>query len=466
MAFMPTIHIVIGQVKGLNKLIDWLKPGKYLKRWLLLAFVGLVLVFDGCSAIYGRGMVCSFLRHVYPNIHLVLWSTRLYIVIPLLVFGGLFLFIGVYRLWQRVILLILNDSVERADGIIQQKHWQDYHPNIVVLGGGNGQANILRAIKPLTNNITAVVAVTDDGGSSGRLRQDLGILPPGDIRNCLVALADTEEVVANMLNCRFQAGAGLEGHNLGNLLMAALTQNYQGDFARAIQDLSRLLAIRGQVLPISLDNIVLKAQMEDGRVVAGESSLVADHGIIQTLSLEPANCVPLPSVIAAIEKADMIIIGPGSLYTSLITNLLVPGVVEAINRSHATVYYVCNILTQRGETDSFTAYDHLQAILKHVPQLKIDKIVIQQGDLWAEQEQWCAENDCCLVQPGALLWKEPITVIEDNFLNEENLFLHNPAILSQVFANEIEWQWKNSLYETIGKESQLAGFLQKQRKIN
>lgn len=464
MASMQTTLIAIGQVKVLNKLFQWLAPGKQFKRWMVIAFIGLVLLFDGCSAIYGRGIVCSFLRRLVPGISFLLWSTRLSIVVPLLAIGSILLFIGAYRLWQRVVLLILDDSMERAEEIFHQNPWQP--ERVVVLGGGNGQANMLRAIKNLPLDITAVVAVTDDGGSSGRLRQDLGILPPGDIRNCLVALADTEEVVANMLNCRFQAGVGLEGHNLGNLLVAALTQNYEGDFGRAIQDLSRLLAIKGQVLPISLDNVVLKAEMTDGRVITGESNLVADAGIIETLSLEPADCRPLDSVIAAIEKADMIIIGPGSLYTSLITNLLVPGVVEAMNRSQAKVYYVCNILTQRGETDSFSAYDHLQAIRRHVPHLHIDKILIHQGDLSSAQKVWCEENDCCLVLPGEKLATEDIAVIEANFLYEENLFLHNPATLQQVFAAEISQEQRNSFYATIGKESHVAGFLQKQRKIN
>ncbi|MCI8336158.1 MAG: YvcK family protein [Peptococcaceae bacterium] len=464
MASMQTILIAIGQVKVLNKLFQWLAPGKQFKRWIVIAFIGLVLLFDGCSAIYGRGIVCSFLRRLAPDISFLPWSTRLSIVVPLLAIGSIFLFIGAYRLWQRVVLLILDDSMERAEEIFHQNPWQP--ERVVVLGGGNGQANMLRAIKNLPLDITAVVAVTDDGGSSGRLRQDLGILPPGDIRNCLVALADTEEVVANMLNCRFQAGVGLEGHNLGNLLVAALTQNYAGDFGRAIQDLSRLLAIKGQVLPISLDNVVLKAEMTDGRVITGESNLVADAGIIKTLSLEPADCRPLDSVIAAIEKADMIIIGPGSLYTSLITNLLVPGVVEAMNRSQAKVYYVCNILTQRGETDSFSAYDHLQAIRRHVPHLHIDKILIHQGDLSSAQKVWCEENDCCLVLPGEKLATEDIAVIEANFLYEENLFLHNPETLQQVFAAEINEEQRNSFYATIGKESHVAGFLQKQRKIN
>ena len=459
---MRNTLIAIGQVKALNKLFDWLKPGKNFKRWIVFAFIGLVLLFDGCSAIYGRGIVCAFLRHFFPDISFLSRGVRLAIVAPLLACGAVLLFIGARRLWQRAVLLILDDSMERAEEIFQQNPWQP--ENVVVLGGGNGQANMLRAMKELPVDITAVVAVTDDGGSSGRLRQDLGILPPGDIRNCLIALADTEEVVANMLNCRFQAGIGLEGHNLGNLLVAALTQNYEGDFARAIQDLSRFLAIKGQVLPISLDNVVLKAEMTDGRVITGESNLVADHGIIKTLSLEPADCRPLASVIAAIENADMIIIGPGSLYTSLITNLLVPGIVEAMNRSHAKVYYVCNILTQQGETDSFTAYDHLEAIRKHVPHLHIDKILIHKGALSPAQEAWCGENGCCLVQPGDALEAEDITVIAGNFICEENLFLHNRETLARIFAAEIEEAQKESFYATIGKESGLAGFLQKQRK--
>ena len=220
-------------------------------------------------------------------------------------------------------------------------------PRIVVIGGGTGLSVMLKGLKKYTSNLTAVVTVTDDGGSSGRLRSELGVLPPGDIRNCLVALAETETLMDKVFQHRFNAGDGLQGHNLGNLLLVALT-DIAGDFVSAIREVSKVLKVRGQVLPATLEYVTLGATMRDGTTVIGETSIRRHDQKIERVFLVPEQCMPVPETLEAIWQADAIILGPGSLYTSIIPNLLVHGVVSAIEQSNAVTCYVSNIMTEKG----------------------------------------------------------------------------------------------------------------------
>jgi uncharacterized cofD-like protein len=237
-------------------------------------------------------------------------------------------------------------------------------PRIVVIGGGTGMPAALRGLKQYSANITAVVTVADDGGSSGRLRGEFHILPPGDIRNCLVALADTEGLMEQLFMHRFDQGEGLAGHSFGNLFILALTA-VTGDFEAAVRQSSEVLAIRGQVLPATVAQVVLEADLADGRVVLGESQIGQAQAPIRRVRLIPETAAPVPAVLAAIAEADLIVLGPGSLYTSVIPNLLVPGVADAIRASRALKVYACNIMTQPGETDGYQCRDHLQALLDH-----------------------------------------------------------------------------------------------------
>jgi len=247
---------------------------------------------------------------------------------------------------------------------------------IVALGGGTGLSALLRGLKqhvvrgddknpnaerPISD-LAAIVTVTDDGGSSGRLQKELGVLPPGDIRNCLVALADSESMMTDLFQYRFNEGDGLSGHSFGNLFLAAMC-GIAGDFDRAIKESSRVLAIKGRVLPSTLANISLEATLSDGSRVTGETSISKSAAPISRVRLVPPQCEPLPEATEAILAADAVILGPGSLYTSLMPNLLVPGIAEAIEASRAKRFYVCNIMTQPGETDGMTASEHLQALL-------------------------------------------------------------------------------------------------------
>ncbi|MCI1858780.1 MAG: YvcK family protein [Sporolactobacillus sp.] len=245
---------------------------------------------------------------------------------------------------------------------------------VVAIGGGTGLPTILRGLKQYPLDISAIVTVADDGGSSGRLRNELQIPPPGDIRNVLVSLSDVEPIFEKLLQHRFQTESGLNGHSLGNLLIAALT-SITGDFVKGVRELSRILNVHGQVLPAADQSIVLCAQMADGSMVEGESRIPTVDKKINRVFLRPADIRPLPESVEAIRSADLITLGPGSLYTSVIPNLLVPELAEELVRSPARKVYVCNAMTQKGETDDFTVSDHIAAIHRHVGRPFIDTVL-------------------------------------------------------------------------------------------
>ena len=264
---------------------------------------------------------------------------------------------------------------------------------VVAIGGGTGLATVLRGLKhhvteparpaqirPEITRLTAVVTVTDEGGSSGRLRRDLRILPPGDIRNCLVALAEDEQLLTQLFNYRFASGRGLRGHNLGNLLLAALT-HLMHDFAKAVRLSSEVLAIRGEIFPATLADVRLKAVRCDGVVIHGERSITKTRVPIRRLHIVPSRCRPLPETLEAIRDADLITFGPGSLYTSLVPNLLVQGIPQQIARSRAVKVLVCNLMTQPGESRGYSAADHVRALHQHARLKLFDHIILNQRPL-------------------------------------------------------------------------------------
>lgn len=259
---------------------------------------------------------------------------------------------------------------------------------VVSIGGGTGLSALLRGlklhaaepsrrarIKATISRLTAVVTVTDEGGSSGRLRREFQILPPGDIRNCMVALAEDEKLFTRLFNYRFTNGRGLSGHSFGNLFLAALTE-LTHDFAKAVRVSSEVLAIRGEIFPSTLSDVRLKARLRDGRIIAGESDITKTRVPIRRLQIVPGRCRPLPETLAALEEADLITLGPGSLYTSLIPNLLVRGIPEQITRSKALKVYIANLMTQPGETRRYTAADHVRALNEHAGGILFDRVVL------------------------------------------------------------------------------------------
>ena len=247
-------------------------------------------------------------------------------------------------------------------------------PRIAAIGGGTGLSTFLRGIKERTSNVTGVVTVSDDGGSSGILRHELGILPPGDIRNCIVALAEAEPLMKELFEYRFTEGNGLAGHSFGNLFIAAMS-GVTGNFEQAVSESSRVLKVTGRIVPSTLVDVRLTADMADGTVVLGETNIAASPKRIRDVQVSPAEPEAFDAATNAIRDAELTVIGPGSLYTSLIPNLLIPGIARALIESEEPVVYVCNIATQPGETDGYTLRDHLKAIDRHLPGLAIDYVV-------------------------------------------------------------------------------------------
>jgi uncharacterized cofD-like protein len=361
---------------ALTRLSRWLSPGMQLKRWLLVAFIGLFMFLDG----FGRILNSHFYNfHINETIDRV-WNRNAGLSPALLQWAFIMLGAGlVYfgiRQWMRSIVYALSpQDGQRLIEVIYERRQLDRGCHIVAIGGGTGLSTLLRGLKEYTSNLTAIVTVTDDGGSSGRLRQELGVLPPGDIRNCLVALADSESMMTDLFQYRFHEGDGLTGHSFGNLFIAAMC-GIAGDFDRAIKESSRVLNIKGRVLPSTLANVSLEATLADGSTVRGETAISKAHSAIKHLSLVPPQCAPLAETLEAIAAADVIILGPGSLFTSIMPNMLVPGIVEAVRRANAVKVYVCNIMTQPGETDGMTASAHARELLAMAPARMFDFALI------------------------------------------------------------------------------------------
>jgi uncharacterized cofD-like protein len=321
---------------------------------------------------------------------------------------------------------------------------------VVALGGGTGLSTLLRGLKEYVvrrsdehpnshrpiSELTAVVTVTDDGGSSGRLRRENRVLPPGDIRNCMVALSKDEALLGRLFQYRFHAGRGLIGHNFGNLFLAALT-HVTGDFAEAIRVSSKVLAIRGRIFPSTLSNVQLVAKLTNGRTVHGETRISASQTPIERISLSPLNVSPFPAVIGAIREADLILLGPGSLYTSILPNLLIPEIAAAIARSEVPRVYVANLMTQPGETAAYSLADHLRAIRRHTPRSVVDWVVanrraVSPGVARCYRRQGAEQVEIDLPE----LQKLGYRVVLDNLLEEHGVIRHNPRRLARLLLEE------------------------------
>lgn len=283
--------------------------------------------------------------------------------------------LAAYGLYRSVGPLILQSpSIHGIANTIYTRRSLGRGPRIVTIGGGTGLSVLLRGLKAYTDNITAIVTVGDDGGSSGRLRRDFGVLPPGDFRNCLVALADDESLVSELFQYRFDQGDGLKGHSFGNLFIAALT-NITDSFEQALLESSRVLAIHGRIVPTTTANLQLSAKLTDGTIVEGESKISEAGGQIERLMINPPDAAAHELALNAVQNADLIVIGPGSLYTSILPNLMVKGFTQAISKAAAHKVYVCNVATQKGETEGYTVADHHEALKRHTSDDIVDYVV-------------------------------------------------------------------------------------------
>jgi len=316
---------------------------------------------------------------------------------------------------------------------------QNSKPKIVVIGGGTGLPVLLRGLKKRPVDITAIVTVADDGGSSGRIRNEMEMPPPGDIRNVLAALSDVEPLVEEMFQHRFNTTNELSGHSLGNLIIAALT-SITGDFVHAVQEMSRVLNVHGKVLPAANQSVVLHAKMEDGTIVSGESKIPFSGKKIDRVFLTPEMIKPLPETIRAIREADLIVIGPGSLYTSILPNLLVPGLGEEVCNAKAKKVYICNIMTQAGETLGFTASNHVEALYSHMKRSFIDIVLVNNEKIPHEIQNRYKEE---LAQPVQFdvdrLISLGVEVLYDEFISFENGYIrHNTEKVASIIYSLLD----------------------------
>ena len=367
--------------RSVSDLYKWMLPGMRVKRWLLLLLAGVAAIGLGLAYI---------LRDIYQT-----WTfppMAYYVTLQFLsrpVRAALFGIAGLSAIAVAIFQLnrSLLDALHLPNGesivdVLYRQRQRERGPKVVAIGGGTGLSTLLRGVKHYTAHITAIVTVADDGGSSGRLRRELGVLPPGDFRNCLAALANDEALITKLFQYRFAAGAGLDGHSFGNLFIAAMV-GITGNFERAIIESGRVLAIQGQIMPSTLENVTLYADLRMAqndqvlvRRVEGESVIPEQGWPIERVYLKPEEPPAYPGAVRAILDADMIVIGPGSLYTSILPNLLVPDIARAIRASRAFKVYVCNVATQPGETDGFSVEDHLRALEQHVGPGLVDYVLV------------------------------------------------------------------------------------------
>ena len=350
---------------------DIMQVGIGLKRWLFIGACGVAICAVGMAFVL-KNVFSLFVPNVLP------WHLE---GLTVGVLGVGMMLLGVYGLYRSLGPLVLRQQgVNSLTNTIITRRMRERGPKVVAIGGGTGLSMLLRGLKVYTDNITAIITVADDGGSSGRLRRELGLIPPGDFRNCLVALSEEEGVVADLFQYRFDQGGGLKGHSFGNLFIAAMT-DVTGSFEKALYESSRVLAVRGRIVPATVAHLSLVAELDDGSLVRGESMITARGGSIERVMIEPQDAAAHPEAVEAIDEADLVVIGPGSLYTSLVPNLLVPEIAEAVGRTAAQKVYVCNVATEKGETDGYTVGDHVLALQRHTFPGLIDVVVANSSPL-------------------------------------------------------------------------------------
>lgn len=423
--------------------IKWLYPGMRVKRWILLLILGAFTIATGLVVLLNAPVFSLYEEKILA--WLEFWEPRpLSLGVLLILLGTSFLALAIRNGIRSVVGAIRPADVPNLVEHVYKYRNLQKGLHIVTIGGGTGLATMLRGLKAYSSNITAIVTVTDDGGSSGRIRHDLGILPPGDIRNTLVALADTEPLMENLFQYRFDWGDGLQGHSFGNLFLAAMA-DITGDFEESIRAFSKVLAVRGKVLPSTLDAVSLKAFYEDGSTVVGESCIPQKDKKIKEVSLEPPHVTALPEAIEAILQADVVILGPGSLYTSILPNLLIPGLAEALAQTNALRIYVCNVMTQPGETDQYSASLHVQGLLDHVGNSSIlDYVVVNKARISESQTKKYAQEGAYPVKADVeVIKKLGFQVHTGDLLDKRDLVRHDSHKLATEIMTLANMHMKN-----------------------
>ncbi len=399
----------------------WLYPGMKVKRWLLTSLLGVVIV--------GAGAVWTAEPDTFVTMIGIVW----------ILCGMVLIVMGMGKMIVSLLTLFLPKGERDLVNILYQKRYLERGPKIVVIGGGHGLSHLIFGLKEYTANITAIVTVADSGGSSGRLREEFNIVAPGDIRNCLVALADAPALMGELFQFRFSQDSQLKGHNFGNLFLTAMVQLTQGDFERAVKETSKVLAIRGKVVPSTVSNVHLAAEYMDGTRTEGEARIPSPHSRIKRVCLTGQEAHPTQDAIDAIEEADVIILGPGSLYTSVIPNLIIPGMSEAIAKSQAFKIYVCNVMTQHGETDNYSASDHVKALMEHSQRDVIDACLINVAEAPPEALSRYKEEASFPVKPDIEGIKEMgYKVVAADLLGVTDYVRHDSQKLNQALIKLIE----------------------------
>ena len=395
--------------------LKWFYPGMRVKRWLFLAIAGVL----------GFG-VGSALLPLEAGIFVRLTAFLLLVV------GLISIILGVGNMVRSLLEVVSPGHAADLVDLVFQQRYLERGPRVVVIGGGTGLSTLLHGLKQYTTNLTAIVTVADDGGSSGRLRQEFDMLPPGDIRNCLVALADTEPLMQRLFQYRFAPDSALQGHNFGNLFITAMTK-ITGDFEEAVQASSKVLAIRGRVVPSTNAKVRLAAEHVDGSVTLGETKISEAETPIRRVYLEPRTCTPTASALSAIREANAIVLGPGSLYTSIIPNLLVNGMVEEIVQSKALKLYVCNVMTQSRETRGFRASDHVRALVAHASPGILHLCIVNTEPVPETLLTRYREEDAFPVEPDIDRVRGlGYQVLAENIINTENYVRHDPHKVAKL----------------------------------
>ena len=404
-------------------ILKWFYPGIGIKRWVGLSTFGVILLILGTANLRSEEF----------------WLIQLLDAL-VVISGIIILILGIKRMMRSFITVFAPSSRgnELVDILYQKKHLSR-GPRIVAVGGGTGLSVLLSGLKVYSSNISAVVTVADDGGSSGRLRQQFDVLPPGDIRNCLVALADAPALMRDLFQFRFDSSSEFSGHSFGNLFLTVMTR-LTGDFEKAIKETSKVLALRGQVIPSTLDNVQLVAHYQDGSMVVGEDLIPKALKPINKVALLPGQPLATPDALKAIKEAQIIVLGPGSLYTSIIPNLLVHELSEAIAESEAIKVYVCNVMTQRGETDGYSVSDHIRALVNHSHSHILDYCVVNNGEVPSEVlGRYSKHNSQLVINDRKKIEEMGYRIVEEDFsMIQDGVIRHDSEKLAKIILSFIE----------------------------
>ncbi|MDD5059891.1 MAG: YvcK family protein [Candidatus Omnitrophica bacterium] len=405
-------------------ILKWFYPGIGIKRWVGLSAFGVGLLILGTANLRSeeKFWLIQFLDAV------------------VVISGIIILILGIKRLMRSFMAAFMPSSrgTELID-ILYQKKQLGRGPRIVTVGGGTGLSVLLSGLKNYTSNISAIVTVADNGGSSGRLRQQFDVLPPGDIRNCLVALADAPTLMRDLFQFRFDGNSEFSGHSFGNLFLMVMSR-LTGDFEKAIKETSKVLALRGQVIPSTLGDVTLVAKFKDGSTVVGEEQIPKARKSINKIMLSPEQPAATPDAIKAIKEAQIIVLGPGSLYTSIIPNLLIKEISNEIAQSEAIKVYVCNVMTQPGETDGYSVSDHIKALVSHSHPHILDYCVINNGEVPSEiLSRYSQDKSVLVINDRKKVESIGYRVVEEDFsMISEGVIRHDSEKLAKIILSFIE----------------------------